>query len=335
MGWGAKRLAAQRSARTLVVRSMPERSSRPAIIAALVGNLLIALTKTVAAVFTGSSAMISEAIHSFVDSGNELLLLYGQRRAAAPADDEHPLGHGRELYFWAFVVALMIFAVGACASLYQGVMRLRHPEPIERAWISYIVLGLSALFEGISWWVALKLFRQSRRGKRFWQAVRASKDPTNFMVLFEDSAALIGIGIAATGTYFADTLAAPWIDGLSSILIGVLLGLVAIILGRETKDLLIGERASPELSQAIRDTAAQDPCVDEVVSVMTSQLAPDQVIATLGLRFDEALELREVEALIHRLEKSIRKRHPQLFQVFVRPQSEVARSGGVVPDTQA
>ncbi|MEO7814226.1 MAG: cation diffusion facilitator family transporter [Sphingomicrobium sp.] len=300
---------------------MAEHSSRTAIIAALVGNGLIAITKGVAAAVTGSSAMVSEAIHSAVDSGNEILLLYGQRRAARPPDQRHPYGYGRELYFWCFVVALMIFALGAGISIYQGIEHIRHPEPISRPGVNYAVLGAAFLFESGSWWFGWKAFAADRGRGSFWRSVKDSKDPTSFMVLLEDSAALIGIVIAAAGTFLSVTYGDARFDGLASILIGIILGLVALVLGRESKELLIGERASPELSQAIRDTAVQDPCVIEVVDIITSQLSPNQVIATLGVSLNEQLTVPEVEDLIQRLEEKIRAKHPALFKVFVRPQS--------------
>ncbi len=300
---------------------MVEHSSRTAIIAALVGNVLIAITKAVAAAISGSSAMLSEAVHSFVDSGNELLLLYGQHRAKKAPDRTHPLGYGREIYFWSFVVALLIFALGAGVSMYEGFVHIRHPEPMQRPIINYAVYGASAVFEGISWWFGWKAFSGVMGTRGIFDTVKVTKDPTTFMVLFEDSAALLGIIIAAIGTFLSVTLSDPWIDGAASILIGTILAAVAVVLGRESKELLIGERAAPELSAAIRQTAAEESCVVDVVDIITSQLSPDQVIATLGVVIDENLRVAEVEQLIYRIEKEIRTRHPQLFRVFVRPQS--------------
>lgn len=300
---------------------MAKHSSETAIYAALAGNVLIAATKGVAAAVTGSSAMMSEAVHSAVDSGNALLLLYGLRRAAKAPDQRHPYGYGRELYFWCFVVALLVFALGAGISIYEGIDHLRHPEPIDRPIVNYIVLGLAFLFEGASWWFGWKAFAAARGTASLWTTIKDSKDPTSFMVLFEDSAALLGIVIAAIGTFLSVELGDPRFDGAASILIGLILAVVAMVLGRESKELLIGERASPELSQAIRDTAVQDPCVIEVVDITTAQLSPNQVIATLGVSLDETLRVPEVEKLIQRLEQKIRATHPQLFKVFVRPQS--------------
>ena len=309
---------------------MADHTPKTAIYAALIGNVLIAATKGVAAAITGSSSMLSEAVHSAVDTGNALLLLYGLKRAAKPPDQRHPYGYGRELYFWCFVVALLVFALGAGISIWEGIDHIRHPEPMDRPIVNYVVLGLAFLFEGTSWWFGWKSFSASRRGSDgLWESITDSKDPTNFMVLFEDSAALLGIVFAAVGTFLSIRLGDPRIDGVASILIGLILAAVAVVLGRESKELLIGERAPPELSEAIRQTAAEESCVVEVVDIITSQLAPNQVIATLGVVIDESLRVAEVEQLIHRIEKSIRAKHPQLFRVFVRPQS---RSRGRDPN---
>jgi cation diffusion facilitator family transporter len=302
-----------------------ENTSRTAIIAALAGNLLIAVTKGIAAAFTGSSAMTSEAVHSMVDSGNEVLLLYGQHRAAQPPDDKHPFGYGRELYFWCFVVALLIFAVGAGVSAYEGVVHIRNPEMMVSPWINYAVLGAAAIFEGISWSFGWKAFSQARRSRPVWDAFVASKDPTTFMVLFEDSAALIGIAIAAIATWLSAHFKLPWIDGAGSILIGVVLAIVSVLLARESKELLIGETASPELGEALRKTASSDPCVVRVIDIQTTQMSPDQVIATLAIEIQDKLTVPQVERLIQRIEDAMRSRFPQLFRVFIRPVSGPAK----------
>ena len=294
--------------------------SRPAIIAALVGNGLIAVTKGIAAAITGSSAMLSEAVHSLVDCGNEVLLLYGQHRSSRPADEVHPFGYGRELYFWCFVVALLIFALGAGISIYEGVIHIRHPEAITKPYINFIVLGLAFVFESVSWFVAWRGFQRVRGDGSIWHVVRASKDPTMFMVLFEDTAALIGIVIAAAGTALAVEYEAPWIDGTASILIGLVLAAVAGVLARESKTLLIGERADPVLQKAIRDAADREDCVRSVRRVLTTHMAPDQVIATMDVEFDDSLTIPDVEKLIGRIEGGLRDRHPELSRVFIRPE---------------
>ena len=298
---------------------MAEHSSRTAIIAALIGNLLIAVTKGVAALISGSSAMLSESIHSFVDTGNEVLLLYGQHRAKKPPDRTHPLGYGREIYFWAFVVALLIFALGAGISIYEGIIHIRHPEPMKRPEINYIVYALSAVFEGISWWFGWKAFSGVMGSRGIFDTVRVTKDPTTFIVLFEDSAALIGIAIAALSTFLALRLHDPRIDGVGSICIGLVLAAVAVLLARESKALLIGERARPELSAAIHEMVSNEPGVIRVEGILTSQLSPDQVIATIGVELEDHLRTPDIERLIGHLETELRKQHPDLFRVFVRP----------------
>jgi cation diffusion facilitator family transporter len=296
-----------------------EHTSRTAIIAALIGNLLIAVTKGIAALFTGSSAMTSEAVHSLVDTGNEVLLLYGQHRAAKPPDDKHPFGYGRELYFWCFVVALLIFAVGAGVSAYEGVIHIRHPGPIKQVWINFVVLGFAFLFEGVSWWFGWKTFDRVRKSRPIWATVVASKDPTSFMVLFEDSAALVGIVIAAVATFLSWKLRLPWIDGAGSILIGMVLAAVSVLLARESKELLIGERASLQLSDALRKAVQADPCVHDVVDITTTQMSPDQVIAAISVEIEQSLRVPQVEKLIRRIESRMHARFPQLFRIFIRP----------------
>lgn len=298
---------------------MVEHSSRTAVIAALIGNLLIAVTKSVAAAVSGSSAMLSEAVHSVVDSGNEVLLLYGQHRASKPPDEKHPLGYGREIYFWSFVVALLIFALGAGISIYEGITHIQHPVAIRNPTINYAVYAAAAVFEGASWWFGWKAFQQTRDGKGIFATVRASKDPTTFMVLFEDSAALVGIAVAATATVLSERFGAPWIDGSGSILIGIVLAIVAVLLARESKALLIGERAAAGLTESLRKATLHQPGVRGVEQILTTQLSPDQVIATLSIEFEDSLDVPRLEKLIGRIETELRQQHPDLFRVFVRP----------------
>ena len=314
---------------------MAEHTSRTAIIAALIGNLLIAATKGIAAFFTGSSAMTSEAVHSLVDTGNEVLLLYGQHRAAKPPDDKHPFGYGRELYFWCFVVALLIFAIGAGVSVYEGMVHIRHPEMMEQVWINFVVLAFAFVFESVSWWFGWKTFDRVRESRPIWATVVASKDPTSFMVLFEDSAALLGIVIAAVATFLSWKLRLPWVDGAGSILIGLVLASVSVLLARESKELLIGERASPQLSDDLRKTLQADPCVVDVVDVTTTQMSPDQVIASISIEIEQSLRVPQVEELIERIEKGMRDRFPQLFRVFIRPVSNEEERRPRVERTEA
>ncbi|HEY9009952.1 MAG TPA: cation diffusion facilitator family transporter [Devosia sp.] len=294
--------------------------SRLVVYAALVGNGLIAITKFVAAAWTGSSAMLSEGVHSLVDTGNELLLLYGLHRAERPPDTGHPFGHGRELYFWSFVVALLIFALGAGVSLYEGVIHILDPEPIENPTVNYIVLGLSVVFEGVSWWVAFKEFGKEKGRLGYVAAIKRSKDPTTFTVLVEDSVALLGLLIAFVSIFAAQITGIHELDGVGSIGIGLLLAGTAIFLARESKNLLIGEPALPELQRAIVAIAAADPAIRKVNGVVTSQLGPDQVVAALSADFRDELRTPEIEACIERLEAHLHTNHPEVTAIFVKPQ---------------
>jgi cation diffusion facilitator family transporter len=292
-----------------------------AVWAALAGNLLVAAAKFLAAALTGSAAMLSEAVHSLVDTLNEALLLYGIARSARPADRVHPLGYARELYFWSFVVALLIFTLGAGVSAYEGVQRLLDPRPIERPGVIFAVLAVSLVFEGGSWVVGTRAFRATMRHQGWWEAFRQSKDPPAFIVVFEDSAALLGILTAAAGT--AATLISGdsrW-DGIASVLIAAILAGVALLLGRESKALLIGERADPALSDSIMRIAAGQPGVCAANSIVTVQLAPNNVIATLSLDFFDTMRAPEIESAVVELEQRIRAAHPEVSALFVKPQS--------------
>jgi cation diffusion facilitator family transporter len=318
---------------------MAKSATNVAVWAALAGNLLVAAAKFVAAAVTGSAAMLSEAVHSLVDTVNELLLLYGIARSARPPDRRHPLGYGRELYFWSFVVALLIFALGAGVSAYEGVDRLLHPVLIERPGVIFAVLGVSLAFEGSSWLVGIRAFRATKRNRGWWEAFRRSKDPPTFIVVFEDSAAILGIFAAGAGTALAIlTGDARW-DGVASLAIAVILAAVAALLARESKELLIGERADPALSDAIINTAAGIAGVCSANSIVTVQLAPNNVIATLSLDFFDYLRAPDIERAVIELEARIRGAHPEVSALFVKPQSvqfaaQTAKdgSGGMTPD---
>jgi cation diffusion facilitator family transporter len=298
-----------------------ETSSRRVVYAALAGNILVAITKGAAAAITGSSAMLSEAVHSVVDSGNELLLLYGVHRAGLHPDAEHPLGYGRELYFWSFIVALLVFALGAGVSLYQGVLHLRRPDPIENPLVSYVVLALAFVFEGVSWVISLRQFRARKGALGFYEAFRQSKDPPSFMVLFEDSAALIGIAIAAAGTFAAAHLGVTRADGVASILIGLVLAATAALLARESKSLLIGERADRALGDSILRIAEQVSPRTHANGVLTVQLAPNQIAAALSLEFADDLRAPDIERQVTELERRVRAAHPEVVSLFVKPQT--------------
>jgi cation diffusion facilitator family transporter len=309
-----------------------------AVWSALLGNVMVALAKFAAAAVTGSAAMLSEAVHSLVDSINEVLLLYGIARSARPADRDHPLGYGRELYFWSFVVALLIFAIGAGVSAYEGLSHILHPQPIDRPGVIYVVLAISLAFEGMSWWISVRAFGATRRNLGWWEAFRRSKNPPAFIVVFEDSAALLGIGTAAAGTTAAIFTGDTRWDGVASLAIAAILAAVAGLLARESKDLLIGERADPVVSDAILRTAAGIPGVCSANSIMTVQISPDRVIATLSLDFMDTLRAPEIERAVIELETRVRSEHPEVAALFVKPQSvlfaaQSAQSGnGIMAD---
>lgn len=288
---------------------------------ALFANLGIAVAKFVAAGISGSSSMLTEGIHSLVDSGNQVLLLYGQHRAKRPPDAYHPFGYGRELYFWAFVVAILIFAVGAGVSIYEGWRHIRSPEPLGDPLINYIVLGVAVLLEGGSWAIAVREFDRTRADESWWRAVRRSKDPAGFIVLFEDSAALLGLGIAAAGVWASHAFGDPRIDGVASIAIGVVLALVAMLLAREAKGLLIGESADPALIAGIWDQMQDRPGLSAVNHVRTVHTSPDAVFVAISADFDDALTMGRAEQLIEEIESDLTRLFPQLTSIYVRPES--------------
>ena len=298
-----------------------EESSTIAVYAALVGNILVALTKAVSAVWTGSSGMVSEAIHSTVDTANEILLLHGLKSAERSPDREHPLGYGRELYFWSFIVALLVFALGCGASLYEGWLHIRTPELIRSPVVNYVVLGLSALFEGASWFVSFRQFRGAKGDLGFYEAFRRSKDPPSFMVLFEDSAALLGIAVAALGNLGVQLTGDARLDGAASVVIGLILGGTAILLARESKSLLIGEAATPGLATSILSIAASQKGVHAANGLITVQLAPDQVVAALSLEFEDDLRAPQIEQIVTQVEREVTQAHPQIVMLFVKPQT--------------
>ncbi|WP_029910961.1 cation diffusion facilitator family transporter [Caulobacter sp. UNC358MFTsu5.1] len=293
-------------------------SSTTVVYAALAGNLAIAATKFVAFALTGSSAMLTEAIHSSVDTGNQGLLLLGLARARKPPSQTHPFGYGMEVYFWAFVVALLIFALGGAFSIYEGVLKILRPEPIGRAWINFLVIGLAVLFEGGSFLVAWKEFRVLTRGTPFMRAIRRSKDPSVFAVLLEDGAALAGLAIAALGVAGSAVFGVPWADGAASVAIGVLLVAVAIFLANETRSLLTGESASPRIVEAVREMLAADPRVDTVAEVLSMHLGPQEILLGVTLDFHDDLTAGEIEDAADDFAMRIRTIDARITRVFVR-----------------
>lgn len=300
---------------------MAGNGSKTVIYAALAGNALIAVTKFVAAGMTGSSAMMSEGVHSLVDTGNQLLLLYGIRQAAKPATPDHPFGFGMRLYFWAFVVAILIFGLGAGISIYEGIQKIRDPHPMSDAWISYIVLTLGLLFEGTVWIVALRAFR-TEKGDRGWiEAIRRSKDPTVFTVLFEDTAALLCLLTALLGIYLSEIIGLPVLDGVASVIIGIILAVTAAFLAFECQSLLTGEGVSRSVRQSIREIAARGSGVRQVNELLTMYFGPRDVLGTLSLDFADRLPAEDVQRTVTNIERIIKLAHPEVTRVFVEAQS--------------
>jgi cation diffusion facilitator family transporter len=295
--------------------------SRTAIFAAIAGNLAIAATKFVAAAFTGSSAMLSEGIHSLVDTGNGALLLLGVRMSQKPADATHPFGHAMELYFWSLVVAILIFALGGGMSVYEGVIHIAHPNQLRNPTWNYAVLGFAIVFESISFLFAIKAFRKEKGDQGIWETVHASKDPTTFTILFEDTAALLGLLVALAGIFLGHQLNMPYLDGVASITIGIILGVVAAFLAYESKGLLIGEGVSPQTLDSIRAIAGADPSVVEVRKALTMHFGPHDVLLTLDVRFHKDLRSGEIAAAINRLEAKIRDRHTEIKHIFIEAKS--------------
>lgn len=296
---------------------MSSSSSKKVIIAALVGNSLIAITKFAASVFTGSSAMLSEAIHSLVDTGNQGLLLYGLKRAQRPADEEFPYGYGKEIYFWSFIVAIAIFSVGAGVSIYEGIAHIRHPAEMSNPVVNYIVLGLALLFEGAAWWFALVEFKKAKGDMGYLQAVHEGKDPTMFVVLFEDSAAMAGLLVALVGVYLTASTGNPLYDGAASVVIGTILALTAVWLAVETKGLLIGESAHPEVRAAINDILAENGAVDKVNEVLTMHMGPEFILVNISVDFNDRLAANDIEQTVSYLAERLKAHNPLIKRVFV------------------
>jgi cation diffusion facilitator family transporter len=311
-------------------------SSKTVIYAAIGGNLAIAVTKVLAALWTGSSAMLSEGVHSLVDTGNGLLLLWGIRQAAKPPDDRHPFGRGKELYFWTLIVAVLIFGIGGGISIYEGLKHIQHPEAQTDPTINYVVLGFAFAFEGAAWFVAFREFRKLKGRRGYLQAVRESKDPTTFTVLFEDSAAMLGLIVAFLGVYFGHALGVPELDGTASVVIGIILCVVAAFLAYESKGLLIGEGIDPQTRADITKFVQADPDVDRLVRALSMHFGPADVLLTLEIAFRPGLSAAQAAAAIDRLDKAIRAAHPEVRHLFVEAQAlaEMAESRPTAAQSQ-
>jgi cation diffusion facilitator family transporter len=301
---------------------MSSHDSKFAIIVALVGNALISVTKFIAAAITGSSAMFSEGIHSVIDTGNQGLLLYGMKQAKKPADENFPFGHGKEIYFWSFIVAILIFAVGAGVSIYEGVHHIINPEPISNPMVNYIVLSLAIIFEGFSFTVALKAFAKVKGKWGYFEAVHRSKDPSLFVVLFEDFAATIGLFVALAGVALSQATGILEFDGIASVIIGLMLAGTAIWLAIETKGLLIGEGAEKETVDYIKQVTIDVPEIEHVNEVLTMHMGPDFILLNLSATFVDTAKADDIEAAIEKLSQQIKAKFPSIKRIFIEAEAK-------------
>jgi cation diffusion facilitator family transporter len=288
-----------------------------AVYGALAANLLIAATKLIAAAASGSSAMLSEGIHSVVDTANELLLLLGVHRSKKPADEAHPYGHGKEIYFWGLIVAMVLFGVGGGLSVYEGIADIAARHWLADPTWNFVIIGCAFVFEGTSLVIGWRQLRRARRRGSLWQALRASRDPAVFTVIAEDSAALVGLALAFFGVLLNHWRHWLWADGVASVLIGGVLGLVALLLAHESHGLLVGEAADLEIVRAVRTVANEDEAVKRVGPPLTMHLGPDNVLLSLDLQFEDALTLAQLTQAIERIERRIRELHPSVRRIFI------------------
>ncbi|NML18879.1 cation diffusion facilitator family transporter [Azohydromonas caseinilytica] len=302
--------------------------SRAAIYGAIAANVAIATTKFIVAGITGSSAMLSEGIHSAVDTGNGVLLLVGTKLSERPPSAEHPFGHGKELYFWSLIVAVLIFGIGGGVSFYEGIVHIRHPEPMTEVGWNLIVLGAAVLFEGISFLIALRQFRRENTGRPFWQALRTSKDPTTYTVMAEDAAALLGLVVAFAGIGASQVLHEPVWDGAASLVIGLILAGVAVLLVREARGLLIGEGIRASTARDIRALALAQPGVRTAGRPLSMYIGRDEALLTLELGFAPGLPVEAVAASIEALAREVRARYPTLKRISIQPAVAAGPDGG-------
>ncbi len=294
------------------------KSERPLVVyGAIASNLIVAIAKFGAASLTGSSSMLSEGIHSTVDTGNECLLLLGTHLSKRPADEEHPFGYGQELYFWSLIVAIVLFGVGGGMSIFEGVAHILHPEQLENPLWNYIVIGIGVVTEGTSWTIALRQFMAKQGDRSVWRGIRASKDPTVITVLLEDTAALTGLTIAFFGVWLSHVYQQPALDGVASILIGLTLASVAALLTYESRGLLIGESADKDVIKSIQQLTISDDAVDNARTPLTMQLGPNDVLLNLEIQFREDLSAAAVAAAVDRLEAAIQTNHADITRIFI------------------
>ncbi|MGZ5539676.1 MAG: cation diffusion facilitator family transporter [Halobacteriota archaeon] len=298
--------------------------SRITVVAAIIGNLIIAIIKFVAATITGSSAMISEGIHSIVDTGNGCLVLLGMNRAKQPADESHPFGYGKSLYFWTHIVAVSIFGIGGGMSLYEGISHIRHVVPAAQMGdptAAYIVLAISFLVEGGSFSVAIKQFLQASGDMGAWQFIKQSKDPSLYTIVLEDSAALLGLIFAFLGIFFGHLFNNAYLDGAASIAIGLLLMSVAGILASRTMGLLLGEGVNPDELADIRRRVESDPAVDRAGDILTMYMGPHDLLVNMGVCFTAGTTAEQMHEAIRRIEADLRSAYPETTRVYIEAES--------------
>ena len=297
--------------------------SRKVIYAALAGNGLIAITKFIAATITGSSAMFSEGIHSVVDTGNQILLLFGLKQAKKPPDERHPFGHGKEVYFWSFVVAILIFAVGAGLSIFKGIEHIAHPVEITKPFLNYLVLGFAIVIEGMVFYVAVKEFNKSKGNLDYLEAIQRGKDPGLFVVLLEDAAALLGLIVAMVGIAISQVTGNYVFDGVASVIIGLILAAIAVLLAYETKGLLIGESANSKVVDGIYDVLKQTHGVQKVNEVLTMHMGPDYILVNLSVEFSDHIRTGKMEVLISQVDREIKTKYKNVKRVFIEAETKI------------
>ncbi len=291
------------------------------VLAAIIANALIAATKAIASAITGSAAMLSEAVHSIVDTSNQILVLWGLKRSSRPADEKHPFGYGMELYFWTFVVAILIFAIGAGVSLYAGISKIENPNELTNIHINYFVLGFALIFEAGAWTVAFREFRKRKGNMGYFKAFKSSKDPAVFTVLFEDSAAILGLTAAFIGLLLTQITGNPFYDAAASIAIAMILGCTAALLAFETKGLLIGESASTEVISGIRKLVLKESNILTINEILTMHLGPEDILLNISIDFHDNISAGAVERTISRLERQIKEEYPEVARIFIEAQN--------------
>ncbi len=312
--------------------------STTVVLVALGANLGIAVAKFAASVYTGSSAMLSEAIHSLVDSSNQGLMLYGIKRSSRPADESHPFGYSKELYFWAFVVAIVLFSLGAGISIYEGIQKILHPHPISNLHIIYSVLGVAILLEAFATYKALVEFNKRRGNNGFFKALRQSKDPALFAILLEDMAAIAGLIVAGIGVTVADQLNYAPADGIASVVIGVILACVAIFMAIEIRSLIVGEAADPEtragILRFVREEEGSGKPIKAINEIRTMHLGPNDILVAASVDFHDGIEAEEVEATTARLETRIKEKYSDVRRLFLEAQSKEAHAEAIAAEAE-